>query len=64
MLEVLIVVLLVCILLLVGYLLVRKQKIDLPEPDTQGLVMLQSQMSELTRAMDAKLGEGTQRMFD
>lgn len=56
--------LLVCILLLVGYLLVRKQKIDLPEPDTQGLVMLQSQMSELTRAMDAKLGEGTERMFD
>ena len=62
--EILIIVLLVANLALVAYLLTRKQKIELPEPDTQGLVMLQNQLGELTRAMDAKLGEGSDRMFD
>ena len=32
--------------------------------DTQGFVLLQSQLQDLTRAMDQKLGEGTARMFD
>ncbi len=32
--------------------------------DMQGLVLLQNQMQELTRAMETKLGEGTSRMFD
>lgn len=32
--------------------------------DTQGLVLLQSQMQELSRAMESKLGEGTTRMFE
>jgi DNA recombination protein RmuC len=31
--------------------------------DSQGLMMLQSQISEMARVMDSKLGEGTDRMF-
>ena len=62
--EIVIMVLLVGNLALVAYLLVRRQKIELPEPDTQGMLLLQNQLSELTRSMDAKLGEGTERMFD
>ncbi len=32
--------------------------------DPQGLVLLQNQMQELTRAMDQKLGEGNNRVFE
>lgn len=32
--------------------------------DTQGMVLLQNQLAELTRAMDSKLGEGTKTMSD
>jgi len=35
-----------------------------PAADTQGMVLLQNQLQELTRAMESKLGEGTTRMFD
>lgn len=34
------------------------------EMDSQGLMLLQNQMQDLTRAMETKLGEGTSRMFD
>lgn len=32
--------------------------------DTQGLVLLQNQLQDLTRSMESKLGEGTSRMFE
>lgn len=32
--------------------------------DTQGLMLLQNQLQDLTRSMENKLGEGTSRMFD
>lgn len=32
--------------------------------DTQGLMLLQNQLAELTRAMDTKLGEGTKNMSE
>ncbi len=62
--EIFVIGLLIANLALVAFLLLRKQQVTLPEQDTQGLVLLQSQLSELTRAMDQKLGEGTERMFD
>jgi DNA recombination protein RmuC len=37
---------------------------EAPASDTQGMVLLQNQLQELTRAMENKLGEGTTRMFD
>jgi DNA recombination protein RmuC len=37
---------------------------EAPAADTQGMVLLQNQLQELTRAMESKLGEGTTRMFD
>ncbi len=60
--EWLIVILLVANVGLVAYFFLRP-KPDAPA-DTQGLVLLQNQLAELTRAMEAKLGEGTSRMFD
>ena len=36
-----------------------------PEPaDTQSMMMLQNQLQDLSRAMESKLGEGTNRMFE
>ncbi|MCX6820215.1 MAG: DNA recombination protein RmuC [Candidatus Adlerbacteria bacterium] len=35
-----------------------------PPTDTQGMLLLQNQLAELTRAMDNKLGEGTKTMSD
>ncbi len=32
--------------------------------DTQGFMLLQNQLQELSRAMESKLGEGTNRMFE
>lgn len=60
--EWLIVVLLVVNLGLVAYFFLRP-KTDAPA-DTQGLMLLQNQLAELTRAMDNKLGEGTKNMSD
>ncbi len=61
----------VLVLLVLGnlvFLFLLWQKSSQPpapvEQDTQGLVLLQNQLQELTRAMESKLGEGTSRMFD
>lgn len=59
--EWIIVLLLLANLAILGFLYWRGQG---KKEDTQGLVLLQSQMQELARAMDAKLGEGTNRMFE
>ncbi|HVV15428.1 MAG TPA: DNA recombination protein RmuC [Candidatus Paceibacterota bacterium] len=43
----------------------RTQTTDEGGPaDTQGFMLLQNQLSELSRAMENKLGEGTNRMFE
>lgn len=34
------------------------------QPDGQGLMLLQNQLQDLSRAMEHKLGEGTNRMFE
>ncbi len=61
----------VLVLLVLGnlvFLFLLWQKSSQPpapaEQDTQGLVLLQQQLQDLTRAMENKLGEGTSRMFD
>src|SRR3990167_4406684 len=58
--EWLIIILLVANLALVAYFLWKRNQ---PQ-DTQGLVLLQGQMQELSRAIESKLGEGTTRMFE
>jgi len=63
MLQLLILVLLVANIGLVAYLLLRRQKIEVAQ-DTQGMLLLQQQLQDLTRAMDSKLSEGTERMFN
>ncbi|MCR4280910.1 MAG: DNA recombination protein RmuC [Candidatus Kaiserbacteria bacterium] len=55
------VVLLVAILALLGFIYWRGQS---KKEDTQGLVLLQNQLQELTRTMDAKLGEGARTMSE
>jgi DNA recombination protein RmuC len=40
-----------------------KKTEDAEEGDTQGLMLLQNQLQELSRVMENKLGEGTDRMF-
>ncbi|MCE9541729.1 DNA recombination protein RmuC [Candidatus Kaiserbacteria bacterium] len=60
--EWLVVGLLVVLIALVAYLLWSRNAAQ-PE-DTQGLVLLQQQMQDLSRALDVKLGEGTTRMFE
>lgn len=60
--EWLIVALLVANLGLVAYFFLRP-KTEAPA-DTQGLMLLQNQLAELTRSMDSKLSEGSTRMFD
>ncbi len=35
-----------------------------PAPDSQSFTLLQNQMENLSRAMESKLGEGTNRMFE
>lgn len=59
--EWLILVLLVANLALVAYLFFRKPA---DAQDSQGMVLLQNQMQDLSRAMENKLGEGTTRMFE
>ena len=55
------VLLLVAILALLAFIYWRGQK---RQEDTQGLVLLQNQLQELTRTMDAKLGEGARSMSE
>jgi DNA recombination protein RmuC len=59
--EWLIVMLLAVLIALVAYLLLRKQPL---RDDSQGLMLLQNQLQDLSRAMENKLGEGTTRMFE
>lgn len=58
--EWLIVVLLLANLALLAYLLWGKKS----PADPQGLMLIQGQVQELARALDQKLGEGTNRMFE
>jgi DNA recombination protein RmuC len=60
--EILIVGLLIANLALLAYLLNRKPAAS-PQ-DSNSFILLQQQMQDLSRAMDQKLGEGTDRMFD
>jgi DNA recombination protein RmuC len=47
------------------YLLYKRgQEGAAPQADMPGLVLLQNQLAELTRAMDSKLGEGTKSMSE
>src|ERR1700734_1324323 len=58
--EILIVILLLLVIALLGYSVwVRRT----PQ-DSQSMLMLQQHIRELERSMEAKLGEGTDRMFD
>lgn len=59
--EWLIVALLLANLALLAYLLFRKPA---EKEDSQGMVMLQSQLQELSRAVDQRLGEGMRLQFD
>ncbi|MEK7107074.1 MAG: DNA recombination protein RmuC [Patescibacteria group bacterium] len=59
--ESFIVILLLAILVLLGLLFWKSRE---NKQDTQGLVLLQNQLQELTRTMDAKLGEGAKAMSD
>jgi DNA recombination protein RmuC len=42
----------------------RSQPVEGDMADSQGLMMLQNQLQDLTRAMDARLGEGTRHMTE
>ena len=59
--EWLIAVLIILVLGNLGMLFVMWRRDNIPEQapqDTQGMLLLQNQLAELTRAMDTKLGEG------
>lgn len=62
--EVAILVLLVLILMLVAYLLLRKPPMPDFRDDTQSMLLLQRQVEEMRRSMEARLGEGTRAMSD
>src|SRR3989344_9201320 len=59
--EWLIIILLVAILALLVFLYLKSQN---KKEDTQGMVLLQNQLQELSRTMDAKLGEGARSMSE
>lgn len=59
--EWLIVGLLVANLALMAYLFWRRPEV---QQDSQSLMLLQNQLQDLSRAMEQKLGEGTNRMFE
>lgn len=61
--EALIILLLLGVLGFQFYLYTRKPP-EAPPADTQGLLILQNQIQNLSKAMEDKLGEGTSRMFD
>ena len=54
-------ILLIANLALLAYFLWSRNK---GPQDTQGLMLLQNQLQELSRTLEGKLGEGTSRMFD
>lgn len=56
-----IIVLLIANLALVAYFLVRRSN---GSQDPQSLMLLQNQLQDLSRSMEQKLGEGTNRMFE
>lgn len=58
--EWLIILLLVANLALLAYVLLRKPVT--PKSDTQSMMLLQSQMQDLARSLDVKLGEGNRSM--
>lgn len=59
--EWLIVALLMANLGLVAFIFLRRQT---PQQDSHSLILLQNQLQDLSRAMEQKLGEGTDRMFE
>jgi len=59
--EWMVIILLLANLGLLAFIFLRNRK---PQEDSQGLILLQSQMQDLSRALDTKLGEGTSRMFE
>src|SRR3989338_6781291 len=62
--EWLIIILLVAILAILALLVFLYLKSQNKKEDTQGMVLLQNQLQELTRTMDAKLGEGARSMSE
>ena len=61
--EILIIGLLLALLCVMAYIAWRvSQPAEVPD-DSRGLMLLQQQMQDLSRAMDRKLGEGNDRMF-
>lgn len=62
--EWLIVALLAANVLVVGYLIWRQNASAGRGSDMQSLLLLQQQMQELSRGLEQKLGEGTNRMFE
>lgn len=59
--EWLIILLLVANLALLAYVFFLRPA---PKQDSQGMMLLQNQLQDLSRAMESKLGEGTNRMFE
>lgn len=57
-----IIALLVANLALMAFFFLRGQKA--PQEDGRGMMLLQNQLQDLSRAMESKLGEGTNRMFE
>ena len=58
--DILTLALLVAIIALLAYLLWQRRT---PQ-DTQSMLLLQQRIQELERSIEAKLGEGTDRMFE
>lgn len=58
--EILIVVLLIANLALLAFFFFRPRRAE----DGQSMILLQNQLQDLSRAMESKLGEGTNRMFE
>lgn len=59
--EWIIVALLLANLALIAFFLFRRQT---PQEDGRSLMLLQNQLQDLSRTMESKLGEGTNRMFE
>lgn len=62
--EIIAVLLLVANLGLMAFLVWRSTRPAPVKDDTQSMVLLQNQLQDLSRAMESKLGEGTNRMFE
>jgi DNA recombination protein RmuC len=61
--EMLIILLLIAVLGFQVYLFMRKPAAA-PQQDTQGLLILQNQIQNLSRTVEEKLSEGTEQMFE